>query len=40
MDVSTISNVAAQNVGQFTANKNSAAAKSAYGAYANTAQHR
>ena len=38
MDVSTISNVAAQNVGQFTANKNSAAAKSAYGAYANTAQ--
>ncbi|MBQ7705693.1 MAG: hypothetical protein IJT73_09760 [Selenomonadaceae bacterium] len=40
MDVSTISNVAAQNVGQFTAQKNSAASKiqSAVNAYANSAK--
>ncbi len=38
MDVTTISNVATQNLGQIVANKNTAAAKSAYGAYANTAQ--
>ena len=37
MDVSTISNVTAQNVNQFTAQKNSAAVKSAANAYANTA---
>ncbi len=40
MDVSTISNVAAQNVGQFTAQKNSSAAKiqSAVNAYASAAK--
>lgn len=38
MDGTTISNAAALNVGQFTAQKNSAAAKNAYGAYANTQQ--
>lgn len=40
MDVNTISNAASQNVGQFTAQKNSAAAKiqSAVGAYANAAK--
>ena len=38
MDGTTISNAGALNVGQFTAQKNSAAAKNAYGAYANTAQ--
>lgn len=39
MDVSAISNAAAQNVGQFTAQKNSAAVKSAVGAYANAAKN-
>lgn len=39
MDVTTISNAAAQNVGQFTAQKNSAAKiQSAVGAYANAAK--
>lgn len=40
MDVNTISNAAAQNVGQFTAQKNSTTAKiqSAVGAYANAAK--
>ena len=38
MDGTTISNAGALNVGSFTAQKNSAAAKNAYGAYANTAQ--
>ena len=39
MDVNTISNAAAQNVGQFTAQKNSAAKiQSAVGAYANAAK--
>lgn len=37
MDVTTISNAAAQNVGQFTAQRNSAV-KSAVNAYANTAK--
>ncbi len=41
MDVTTISNVAAQNVGQFTAQQNSAASKiqSAVNAYAKTAKN-
>lgn len=38
MDGITISNAAASSVNQFTTQKNSQAAKSAYGAYANTAQ--
>ena len=39
MDVSTVSNVAAQNVGQFTANKNAATKiQSAVNAYANAAK--
>ena len=40
MDVNTISNAAAQNVGQFTAQKNSAAKiQNAVGAYANAAKN-
>lgn len=40
MDVNTISNVAAQNLGQFTAQKNSAAKiQNAVGAYANAAKN-
>ena len=38
MDVTTISNAATQNLGQIVATNKNAAAKSAYGAYANNAQ--
>ncbi len=38
MDVTTISNAATQNLGQIVATNRNAAAKSAYGAYANNAQ--